>query len=81
LLGKAYDFSEIVAKFRYLGTNITYKSSFCKEAKSRVNSGQKLLFSRPLSKERDKVVRGWRIVHNEELDNLCSSPHIIRTIK
>jgi hypothetical protein len=30
---------------------------------------------------RDKVTRGWRKMHNEELHNLYSSPNIIRMIK
>jgi hypothetical protein len=29
----------------------------------------------------DKIVGGWRKLHNEELHNLCSSPNIFRTIK
>jgi hypothetical protein len=29
---------------------------------------------------RDKMVRGWRKLHNEELHNLYSSPSIIRMI-
>jgi hypothetical protein len=31
--------------------------------------------------KRDKVTRGWRKLHNEELHNLYSSPSIIRMIK
>jgi hypothetical protein len=30
---------------------------------------------------RDEVRGEWRKLHNEELHNLCSSPHIIRQIK
>jgi hypothetical protein len=30
---------------------------------------------------RDKIRGGWRKLHNVELDNLYSSPNIIRTIK
>jgi hypothetical protein len=29
----------------------------------------------------DKVIGGWRKLHNEELHNLCCSPSIIRMIK
>jgi hypothetical protein len=29
----------------------------------------------------DGMTRGWRKLHNEELHNLYSSPHIIRIIK
>jgi hypothetical protein len=31
--------------------------------------------------KRDKIVGGWRNLHNEELHNLHSSPNIIRAIK
>jgi hypothetical protein len=31
--------------------------------------------------EGDELVEGWRKLHNEELDNLHSSPNIIRMIK
>jgi hypothetical protein len=31
--------------------------------------------------KRDKIIRGWRKLHNEELHNLYSSPSIIRMIK
>jgi hypothetical protein len=31
--------------------------------------------------KRDEVTGGWRKLHNEELQNLCSFPSIIRTIK
>jgi hypothetical protein len=31
--------------------------------------------------KRDKVTGGWRKLHNEELNDLYSSPHIISLIK
>ena len=31
--------------------------------------------------KRDKVIREWRKLHNEELNNLYSSPKIVRVIK
>jgi hypothetical protein len=31
--------------------------------------------------KRDEVTREWRRLHNEELDEMCSSPNIIRVIK
>jgi len=31
--------------------------------------------------KRDKVTGEWRKLHNEELNNLSSSPNIIRVIK
>jgi hypothetical protein len=30
---------------------------------------------------RDEMIGGWRKLHNEELHNLYSSPHVIRMIK
>ena len=36
---------------------------------------------RILRPERDEVTREWRKVHNEELNDLCSSPSIVRVIK
>jgi hypothetical protein len=31
--------------------------------------------------KRDKIIGGWKKLHNEELHNLYSSPNIIRMIK
>jgi hypothetical protein len=31
--------------------------------------------------KRDKVIRGWRKLHNEELHNVYCSPNIIRIIR
>ena len=31
--------------------------------------------------KRDEVTREWRKLHNEELNNLYSSPYIVRVIK
>jgi hypothetical protein len=31
--------------------------------------------------KRDEVTGGWRKLHNEKLNDLCSSPSIIRIIK
>jgi hypothetical protein len=31
--------------------------------------------------KRDKVIREWRKLHNEELNDLYSSSHIVRTMK
>jgi hypothetical protein len=36
---------------------------------------------RMLEPKRDKVMGGWRKLHNEELLDLCSSPSIFRIIK
>jgi len=31
--------------------------------------------------KRDEVTRQWRKVHNEELNDLCSSPNIVLVVK
>jgi hypothetical protein len=31
--------------------------------------------------KRDEVAGGWRKLHNEKLDDLCTSPNIVRVIK
>ena len=31
--------------------------------------------------KRDEVTRKWRRLHNEELNDLCLSPNIVRVIK
>jgi hypothetical protein len=31
--------------------------------------------------ERDEITEGWRKLHNEELQNMYSSPNIVRMIK
>jgi hypothetical protein len=36
---------------------------------------------RIFGRKRDEVTGGWRKLHNEELQNLYSSPNIIRMIK
>jgi hypothetical protein len=39
------------------------------------------MLKRIFGPKRDKVMGGWRKLHNEELHNLYSSPTIIRMIK
>jgi hypothetical protein len=39
------------------------------------------VFRRIFGPKRDEVTRGWRKLHNEELDGLYSSPSIVRVIK
>jgi hypothetical protein len=34
-----------------------------------------------LGPKRDEVTLEWRKLHNEELNDLCSSPNIVRVIK
>jgi hypothetical protein len=36
---------------------------------------------RIFGRKRDEIIGGMRILHDEELHNLCSSPNIIRIIK
>jgi hypothetical protein len=38
------------------------------------------LLSRIFGPKRDEVTGGWRKIHNEELNDLYSSPNIIRVI-
>jgi hypothetical protein len=37
--------------------------------------------SRIFGPKRDKVIGDWRSMHNEEVDNLYSSPNIIRMLR
>jgi hypothetical protein len=39
------------------------------------------MLRRRFGPRRDEVTGGWRKLHDEELDNLYSSPSIIRMIK
>jgi hypothetical protein len=39
------------------------------------------MLKRIFGPKRDEVTGGWRILHNEELHNLYSSPSVIRMIK
>ena len=36
---------------------------------------------RIIGPKKDEVIREWRTRHNEELNDLCSSPNIVRVIK
>jgi len=40
-----------------------------------------MVLSRIFGPRRDEVTGEWRRVHNEELNNLYSSPNIVRVIK
>ena len=39
------------------------------------------VLSRVFGLKRDEVAGEWRKLHNEELNDLCSSPNIIRVVK
>jgi hypothetical protein len=42
---------------------------------------QKRVLRRKFGPKRDEVTGKWRKLHNEQLHNLYSSPHVIRMIK
>jgi hypothetical protein len=42
---------------------------------------EKRVLRRIFGPKRDKMIGGWRKLHNEELHNLYSSPSIIRMVK
>jgi hypothetical protein len=48
---------------------------------NRLSVFENRVLKRIFGPKRDKVIEGWRNMHNEELHNLYSSPSIIRTIK
>jgi hypothetical protein len=39
------------------------------------------MLRRIVGSKTDKVMGGWRKLHNEELHNLCSPPNMIRMVK
>jgi len=50
-----------------------------KECRLRVS--EKRVLRRIFGPERDEVTREWRELHNEELNDLYSSPNIVQVIK
>jgi hypothetical protein len=42
---------------------------------------EKRALRRLFGPKREEVAKGWRILHNEELHNLYTSPNIIRVVK
>jgi hypothetical protein len=42
---------------------------------------EKMVLRRILGPGRDEVARDWKRLHNEELNDLCSSPNIVQVIK
>jgi hypothetical protein len=42
---------------------------------------EKIVLRRIFGPERDKATGEWRKLHNEELNDLYSSPHVVRMIK
>jgi len=48
---------------------------------SRLRVFENRVLSRIFGPKRDEVTGEWRRLHNEELNDLCSSPNIVRMIK
>jgi hypothetical protein len=48
---------------------------------SRLRVFQNRVLRRIFGPKRDEVTRKWRKLHNEELNDLCSLPNIVRVIK
>jgi len=42
---------------------------------------ENIVLTRIFGPRRDEVTGEWRRLHNEELNNLCTSPNIVRVIK
>jgi len=57
----------------------TWSLTLREERRLRVSVGRVL--RRIFGPRRDEVTREWRILHNEELNYLSSSPNIIRVIE
>jgi hypothetical protein len=57
----------------------TWSLTLRKEHRLRVFENRVL--RRIFGPKRDEVTEEWRRLHNEELNDLCSSPNIIRVIK
>ena len=49
--------------------------------KRRLRVFENRVLGRIFGPKRDEVTREWRKLHNEELNNLYSSPNIVRVIK
>ena len=57
----------------------TWSSTLREERKLRVF--ENMVLRRMFGPRRDEVTREWRRLHNEELNDLYSSPNIVRVIK
>jgi len=57
----------------------TWSLTLREERKLRVF--ENIVFRRIFGPRRDEVMRDWRRVHNEELNDLYSSPNIVRVKK
>ena len=51
------------------------------EGERRQMVSESRVFTRIFGPKRDEVTGEWRKLHNKELNDLCSSPNIIRVIK
>jgi hypothetical protein len=55
--------------------------SFTLREEQRLRVFENMVLRRISGPKREEVTGGWRRLHNEELHDLYSSPHIIRVIK
>jgi hypothetical protein len=51
------------------------------KGRHRVSVFENRLLRRIFELKRDEIIRGWRKLHNEEIEKFYSSPDIIRMIK
>jgi hypothetical protein len=51
------------------------------ERKKRTKVFGKRVLKRIFDPRREEAIRKWKKLHNDELNNMYSSPHIIRVIK
>ena len=60
---------------------VNYCTSLTLREESNLRVFENMVFRRIFGPRRDEVTREWRRLHNEELNDLYSSPNIVRVIK